>query len=617
MSDNDSNFNFGSGVSHEYVLSDNVVEDLIRYTRSKTIKNEQQFVLTFLGYISGHMADIKHYTSGVLIGTAGSGKSHLQNTVAELIPEDIRYDITTSSKKAIIYDRVNWNAALVANMDELQKPDDDIIEILKSVHGGEDGEFVYKVTGGGEGADRETDDIVLNALPYWFLYAQYEPDFEMWDRLIKIPVHESSDKNDGVARTHWGYSEIKFGDDDKEYTYDFIEGTEALKNHVADLPRNAYVEIPAGQEEFGGFAFYDAIKNIFDIDRSETNRVSSQIANLVRASALLNHKNRDVKQIHVNNEGIKDAIIAEPQDLANVMACREVLMATTHQLDAKRQAICVAINEVGGTENAAPIKHPDDRPGQPKSIMGYLRDTNASFVKKSQIIQMLKDLEDNGLVEKLEGAGDNGRNLYQFTSWQELGKFDIDDDFKAVFDGTVDPFEERPFIETAREINDSLTPTASDFDSSQEVSSRGGSRETSDSDGQMTLGGEPDDDGIIKLDLAAHEKLIHELLKENLDGELLENLDEHDPSPAELLGLVPIGEPVDEHDLSTTLFNPEHEVWAQGPKGWVESKQDASSAIEQVLRRFTQEGVMKMSTVEHSGGEPVSMRVTIEDVEKK
>ena len=598
-------------LEYDYELSDNVVEDLIKYTRSRTVKNEQQFVLTLLGYISGHMDNPKHFVSGVLIATAGAGKSHVQNTVSNLIDDDIMYDVTTGSEKSIIYDRENWNAAMVADMDELQKPSEDIIEILKSLHGGEDESFVYKVTGGGEGADRETDEIELEAMPYWFLYAQYEPDFEMWDRLLKIPIHESSEKNDGVARTHWGHSHINFGDDDKDYMYDFDEGTKALKDHIRELPRNAWVEIPAGQEEFGGWDFYGNIKTIFDIDRSETNRVSKMVANLVRASALLNHENREKRKIEVKNSGVKEAIIAEPQDLANVMACRDTLMATTHQLDRKRRAICLAIEEVGGTQNAAPIKHPDDRPGQPRSIMGYLRETNSSFVKKSQIVQMLADLEENGLIEKLEGAGDNGRNLYKFTSWQNLGKFDINEEFKELFHGTTDPFEHRDFIDTARQINQDLTPKASDFMTSEEVQSGGDSPSQQ---GQATLTGDTSES--IDVDLAPYEEAVYDRLKENLDGEKLTDLDEHDPSPRELLGLVPMGEPDDDLDTTDTILDPDHPAWSHGPDEWVETTQDAEQNIEKALRTLTKEGIFKTSTTKSRGGKPLEMRVTVEDIDQ-
>jgi DNA-binding PadR family transcriptional regulator len=594
-------------LDYDYDLSDNVVDDLIRYTRSRTVKNERQFVLTLLGYISGHMESPKHYVSGVLIGTAGSGKSHVQNTVAELVPDGIMYEATTGSEKSIIYDDT-WNQSLIANLDELQKPSDDIIEILKSVHGGEDEEFVYKITSGGEGADRTTDEIVKKAIPYWFLYAQYEPDFEMWDRLIKIPIHESSEKNEGVARTHWGHSSINFGDSDKSYMYDFDDGTNALKDHIRELPRDVYVKIPAGEEEFGGHSFFDAVKDIFDIDRSETNRVSKMVANLVRASALLNHESREKRKIMVKNDGFKEAIIASPQDLANVMACRDVLMATTHQIDRKRRAICLAIEEVGGTQNAAPIKHPDDRDGQPRSIMGYLRETNSSFVKKSQIIQMLSDLEDNGLIEKLEGAGENGRNLYKFTSWQNLGKFEINEEFKELFDGVDDPFEAEGFIETARRINGELTPAASDFMQTEEVSSGGNSEDA----GQATLA---KSDEAVEIELAPYEELIRSMLQDTLDGETLRNLDQHDPSPRELIGLVDMGDDPDELDTEGTILEPGHEVWAHGPKEWVQSVSDAEQQIEKALRTLSVEGIFKTSTMKSRGGKPVEMRVTVEDIE--
>jgi len=598
-------------LNYDYELSDNVVEDLVKYTRSRTVKNEQQFVLTMLGYISGHMENPKHYISGVLIGTAGSGKSHTQNTVAELVSDDIMYDVTTGSEKAIIYDQYNWNRALIANMDELQKPSDDIIEILKSVHGGEDEEFVYKVTGAGEGADRQTDGITLQAVPYWFLYAQYEPDFEMWDRLLKVPVHESGEKNEGVARTHWGHSMVSFGDSDKNYMFDFDEGTAALKDHIRELPQDAWVSFPSevGEDVHGG-SFYENVSGIFDIDRSETNRVASMVANLVRCSALLNHKNRDKRKIKVSNEGVKEAIIAAPQDLANVMACREVLMATTHQLDRKRRAICLAINEVGGSQKAAPIKHPDDKDSDPKSIMGYLRATNASFVKKSQILQMLADLEENGLVEKLERAGEGGRNLYKFTSWSNLGKFKIDDGFKKLFEGTVDPFESRTFLDTARAINDNLTPKASDFMNETEVQSGGGQQ----GEGQVTLdentaSDEPD------INLSETEKYVHEALLETVDGLTIDGLDKHDPTPAELIGVCPLGEPDDEHDFAGTLLDPDHEAWSYGPDEWVETEQEAEREIEKIMRNLTHEGVFKTSTTKNRGGQPLAMKVTVRKLE--
>ena len=579
-------------LDYDYTLSENVVYDLVKYTRSRTVKNEQQFMLTTLGYVSGFMETPKHFISGVLIGTAGSGKSHLQNTVQELFPNSYLYQTTTGSETSIIYDDT-WEDAFIASLDELQKPSDEIIELLKSLHGGEDTQFRYKVTGGGEGADRDVDEIVRSAIPYWFLYAQYEPDFEMWDRLLKVPVHESKDKNEGVARSQWDHSLVSFGGD-IDYLYDFEDGRLALKDHLREVPKDSWVKIPAGEEEFGWDAFEHA-RHIFDIGRSETNRVSSQIANLVRASALLNHEQREVRQINVRNEGTKEAIVAQPQDLANVLACRDVLLATTHQLDRKRKAICLAIQQAGGTQQAASI--PD--------IQSYLRKTNASFVERSQVEAMLHDLQDNYLVEKLEGAGENGRNLYQFQSWQSLGKFEINDEFKRVFSECHDPFSGNDFVETAREINEQLTPSVSDFTSDAEV--------TSDSEeAQATLtSGEQQQ---VEVDLEPHEQRVAELLHENLDGEIITDLDDHDPSVRELLGLVPMGEPDDDVDVTDTVLDPGHEVWYHGPDEWVESVNDAEQEVEKAIRTLTMEGVFDTSTLKSRGGEPLEMKVSVKEV---
>lgn len=591
---------------YDYTPSDNVVEDLVEYTRSKTVKNEQQFVLTTLGYISGFMESPKHYVSGVLIGTAGSGKSHLQNTVAELFSDEVLYDATTGSDKSIIYDRFNWNSSRVGNLDELQKPSEDIIEILKGVHGGEDDVYIYKVTGGGQGAEKETDEIELEAMPYWFLYAQYEPDFEMWDRLIKIPVHESKQKNDGVARTQWDHEMISFSDSDENYIFPFEEGEAAIRDHINSLPRDAWVKIPAGEDEFGWDA-YKYAKSMFDISRSETNRVSSQIANLVRASALLNHKNREKRRMHIRNEGVQDGvIIASKQDVANILACRETLLATTHQLDRKRKAICVAIEEVSSSSaRAAPIKHPKDRNGKPKSIMGYLRKTDASFVKRPEIEAMLQDLQDNGLVEKLEGAGDNGRNLYQFQSWQNLGKFNINEDFKETFGDCTDPFDGGSFIETARRINEEMTPSAGDFHTDGEVASASG-------DAQATLTGGSDSSADVEL--SPHEQLTAEMLRENLDGKTIENLDDHEPSLREMLGIVELGQDDDNAEIDGTILDPEHAVWQSGPDDWVNTVAAAESEVENAIRTLTQEGIFRTSTTESRAGQPIAMRVTVKDV---
>jgi len=596
LSANDGSTVNKENLQYDYNKHENVAVDLVEYGRSRIVRNEDQFLLTALGYVTGFMESSSHYVSGVLIGTAGSGKTHLQHQIEDLFPDNYLYQATSGSDTSIIYDD-SWEDAWIASLDELQKPSEKIIEILKSLHG-DDEEFTYKVTGDGRGADREVDEIQRSAIPYWFLYAQYEPDFEMWDRLLKIPVHESKEKNEGVLATKWDHSMVSFGDTENNYMFDFEDGFKALKDHIRELPKDAWVKIPAGEPDFGNQDFVKYAKPIFDTDRSETNRVGAMVANLVRASALLNHHSRDKKTIKQSNEGVKEAIIAEPQDLANVLRTRNILMATTHQLDRKKKAICVAIEQTGGTRNMSSIN----------DIQEHLRKTHASFVKRHQIEQMLADLIQNYLVEKHERAGENGAHLYEFKGWQALGKFIIDDDFKEFFDGCIDPVSGEDFIETARRLNDELEPTASDFMSDTEV-------DTSQTDsGQVTLQSSNTEFGDVSLE--PYEEAVRAALEETLDGNKVDNLDEHEPGLKEMLGLVRIGESPEGADYTGTVFDPEHEVWTYGPDDWADTPQAVEREIESAIRALAEEGIYKTSTIRKKGSQPLTMKVSVASAEE-
>jgi hypothetical protein len=150
-----------------------------------------------------------------------------------------------------------------------------------------------------------------------------------------------------------------------------------------------------------------------------------------------------------------------------------------------------------------------------------------------------------------------------------------------------------------------MSPSASDFHSDAEVTSDSNS-------GQATLTSDSSDSPDI--DLAPHEKRAAELLKANLDGEHIDGLDEHEPSLREMLGLVERDESDDSVDLDGTILDPDHAVWNSGPDDWVESVADAESEVENAMRTLTQEGIFKTSVTESRGGEPVAMRVSVEDV---
>lgn len=583
---------------YDYELHDNVAKDLVKYSRSCIAKNEPQFLLVTLGYLSGLFEDPGHYISGVLIGTSSSGKTHLQDKVEKLFPEDWLYNFTTGSDQTLAYDE-EWDERLIASLDEMNKPSEELIEILKSLHG-DDEVFKRKVVQDWQADDPEDrmEELERHAMPYWFLFAQYDSDFELWNRLLKVPVHEGKAKNRAVLRMQFDHHNIEFAESDHTYDFEFTDGKRALQDHIRSIrdefPSGAWVKLPAGEEEYGGFDIADIVEPIFDVQRSETNRVAAMVANLIRASALLNYKNRQVKKVHVPNKGVKDAIIAEPEDVANILACRDILKATTHELDRKKQAICTALKAKGGADNRADIPE----------VMDHLRKTNAPIVKRTQVEKLLNQMIENYLIEKHEGSGTNGRNEYEFAGWHNLGRINIDNDFKERFAGIEDPIEQGNFIELVREQNENLEPGPSDFFGSTEVDSVGKNQKG----GQATL-----DSTQESIELKPYQEAVRERMYETLDGETIDIAD-REPSYYEMLGVLPLGEEPENPDVDGTVFDPDHAIWnTQETQSWVRDEEDAFDAVDDTLAELNKKGVFKMTPVDKEGGQPTKVRVDVKD----
>ena len=583
-------------LDYDYTLHENVAEDLVMYSRSVQALNEAQFLLTTLGYVTGRFENPSHYVCGVIIGTSSSGKTHLQKQVEKLFPEGWLYQTTSGSDKSIIYDD-EWDDPdkCIASMDELNKPGEELIEILKSLHG-DDEEFNYKVTSGTaqEGAARGVDEITRTAMPYWFLYAQFEPDFELWNRLLKVPVHEGKAKNEAVLRLQFDHHNIEFSDSDYTYDFEFSDGRKALQDHIRNLPDDVWVKLPAGEDEFGGFDVAATVESIFDTQRSETNRVAAMIANLIRASALLNHENREWRDIHIPNEGVKEVIVAEPEDVANVLACRDVLLASTHELDRKKQAICSAIDAKGGTQKMATIPQ----------IIEYLRQGDAPIVSRTQVENNLQQLREHYLVELHEGAAEDGKNMYKFLGWHNIGGIRVDEEFEERFEGTKNPITGEEFLESVRRINEDVMPGAADF--SDESSVQSGS-----SGGQMQLGGGPD------IDLEPHEEAVRAAMEEAVDGVTIENMDESEPSLYAMCGVKDLDhrkpDPIP-GDVEDTVFDPDNGIWNRPDvaDNWVTNEKEAFDAVDETMTNLHKKGVLRTDVIESDdAGRPVKMKISV------
>lgn len=583
----------------EYELSENVAHDLVKYVRSNTIRNEQQFLLTTFGYLTGYFTDIDHFVSGVLIGTSSSGKSHLQKKIEDLFHNDHLYQATTGSEKSLIYDG-EWSNAYIASLDELQKPSDTLIEFLKSCHS-DDEQFTYKLTpdSAEKRENEEVETIVREARPYWLLYAQMSSDFELWNRLLKIPVHESETKNKMVGRLAADHYHIQSGEGDPEYGYEFNRGTEALQSHIASIPGHirqgnipGRVFLPNGDPDHFDWDVWEVMNPIMNHGRSEVNRVYDMVFNLVRASALLNHKNREVRYLDVPNHEAGEYIIAEPQDAANVLACREALLATTHEFDDKKRKICSAIDHASGKTNECEMA----------AIVEALDDTDMSMLSRPQLRKHLEVLHENYLIDIHDNASDGNNDLYQFHGFDEFGFANIYE-YEKKFDGCFDPISGKPFTEAHEELRSDLESSGQDLTSGADTEITSGS-----DGGQMTFGSSG-----VDVDLEPHEEAVRERLYETLDGTRVFGLD--DVPVESMLGLTSIEDPDRGVDISDSPLDPTHGCWYRPDKDddWVENEQDARRLVKDAVRRLIDQSVLIYDEVHevNKAGEPTDVTFAV------
>lgn len=581
----------------DYTLSGNVVYDLVKYVRSNTIRNEQQFVLTTLGYLTGYFTELDHYVSGVLIGTSSSGKTHLQGNVEDLFREEHMYQATTGTEKSLIYDG-SWDEAYIASLDELQKPSDTLIEFLKSVHG-DDEEFTYKLTpdSAEEREDENIKTITRGAKPYWFLYAQFDSDFEMWNRLLKIPVHESETKNKMVGRLAADHYHIQSGEDEPEYGFDFIEGTKALQTHILTIPgqiKNGNIPgrvfLPNDDPEHFDWDVWDVVEPAFNHSRSEVNRVYDMVFNLIRASALLNYKNREVRYMDVPNHEPGEYIIAEPQDVANILSCREPLLATTHELDDKKRKICAAIEQNTGNSNEADMS----------TIVSGLDDTDMSMLSRPQLEKHLEVLYENYLIDIQQGAANDGSDIYKFHGWDELGFARVLEN-EELFEDTFDPITGDNFLTAHERMRTQLESSGQDL-------TKGADTEiTSNSGGQVTLG------GGSRIELSPHQEAVRACVEDALDGHRVRNLDN---VPVEaMLGLTDFEDPDRSVDVAGSPLDPTHGCWYQPDRSddWVEDEQDARRHVKEAIRSLIEKGVILYDEVHevNKSSEPVDVTFAV------
>jgi hypothetical protein len=603
-------------------LSDNVAEDIVYVTRGNVIGNEQQTYIIHTGLKTGWMWSSDRQVNTIITGPSAVGKSVSQGGATDMLPMEQAYTATNTSSKGVLDDS-SWEESLFAPLDEWQKIPKELTELIKSVSGGADDkyEYVRSKSGSNDSDEREARRIVKKAKPYNFLYAQHALDHELSTRLVFLPIDDDQHIRDAIIRKEAGHTNISVDGHANDYIYKTTTREKALREHYRGLPTemddddnlrgSVDVELPP-------WVHY-AVEPIFDVSRTETNRVASQVYNLIRGATLDNYHVRDTIEKTVDSKELT-AYVAEPQDVANVLSCRETLLATTHRLTPQKRMLLDALRAhegIGesGSDGASGVTL--------QTIREWLDDKSVvSVPRKDKMRDMLGELENQFYVSIHERAAPDGSShLYEFESLRDIGvprihglaehmsdeeiersrELNHGIDLETPFAEATDPFRDQPFHETVAELRDELTEDAMDVARKQEEAwaqdVTDGEEDNALTAAMGTSGDEglgafsEDDDVDVTEELSPTETAVYEQLRAEADGnEFTEDAEEF-----HLLGVASEPQDLTEIDVTGTLYDPAHELWdrVDKPDEWVSTQSEAEREIEQATKALQQEGILR------------------------
>lgn len=549
-------------------LSENVAEDFVRYFRGNVVGHEEEGLLMYLGLLSGWTHSKNCHINTIGLGPPGSGKSLSKNTVENLFDNRDTYTKTDASSNAIL-DSVDWDLSLVAPLDELDKINQSIKEVLKSSNSIDDG---YSKDRNVEDSDAKGGyapvEVSADANPWVVLYAptgrKDSVDDELADRALILYFSNSKTTRRGIMRKEFGHEDIEIGSEaDVEYIYDTHELAAKLRQRVRELPVASQYEEDDGEEQLVSrtgdtpiwiphWVVY-ACEPIFNKDEDYTNRVFGILVNLIQCSALLNHDRRAKREIevYVDEDSMdtytREAVVVGPQDVANVLSCLPTLLSTTHQLTPLKRHILDAV------EATKPLTDGDGTTVQ--DVRGWLDDNNIPHPQENTLRDRMDELAQDYYLYKWENAagGKGGGHLYEKQdegALQPPQVYDLDQAAKRIdgldlpvddcveidpsdpFADCHDPIRDQPFKETVEQFevkfsSDTSTETtdAADYmggdphDDSEDTSGGGGQSSLTDvsSDGVET----PTDDDEMDLDFDSSQSELsqRESVKQTLEPE--------------------------------------------------------------------------------------------------
>jgi len=599
-------------------LSENVACDYISYHRGEVVGHEEQGLLMLFSLVTGWAASKSTHNNVIGIGPPGSGKSLTMNTVEGLLDDGDTYTKTSASNNAIL-DSVQWDLSLCAPMDELDKIDKPIVEVLKSSNPEDDG---YSKDRNVEDPDARggysPEEVSADAIPWGLLYAPSSKkatiDDELEDRALILYFSNNKHTRRSIGRKEFGHDSIDIGGASaEEYIYDTHALAARLRTLIRNLPTESYYEEIDGENRLVGRAggthiympwwVWYACEPIFNVDEDYTNRVYGLVANCIEASALINYQNRDrtAIEVYVDEDSTEtethDAIVVEPQDVANVLSCFPTLLSTTHQLTPLKRHILDAVD--------ATQLQTDGDGTTVSRVQDWLEENDIPHPARSTLKSRMDELAEEYYLDRFQNAGGkNGKaDVYEQPpsnagAIETPRVYDLDDharredDLSLPVDDCVDIDPSDPFADCTDPIRDQpFTETVSDFeaqfagqsDPDTDASSfmGGGSEEPSsatdsDSGGQAALTDVSNDgvetDGVdtdgeipsIELDPEGEpanptEHWVFEQIQ-NTNGPYGSTDD-----VVNFVGAVPQGGSPTDVDMDGTVLDPEHELWQNRP----------------------------------------------------
>lgn len=561
--------------------SDNFFKDFVNFSRSRQVGNEPQSVVVMGVYLSGLLPSWKDYCGCLITGSSASGKSHLKQEVVDsafdYVRDDWLYDLTAGSSKALVDDDA-VDDARVLNLNELQKIPTEMAEMIKSLS--HDGGFDYGRNVSDDDDDtertRKTRHIHRDPASVVFMLADentHQVEQELGTRLIEVKVDESVEKNEAVHEMQWGKGELTMQNSEYVYGKKDKDLDHAVRDHVSNAPLDTDVVIPTGRGAFEGDD-WDAsavVKPMINFERPESTRASGMTASLVKAFTVANH--HAVDRVEWDGE---TALVARPEDVATLIACRETLLPLTHGLDSKKFAALDAIRQRGGPVQDEPNALACDVDDIKKHVSNA---GEVSNIKKNQLRDILREMDDNYLIDIRDHPENGRKNQYVFDGTKTFKPPAIDL-YPNRFD-VQDPVRDQPLEETVKEQQQRLQQRTQAKEFSME-DAMGGS-----------AGGSSGDTGIGR-QLSKNEDDVLTAVEDTADGLAVADMD--DTGIAHLVGAA-------ETDVNADLLTPVEGVSEDLETDWESVFNGATEdVVESIFEDLRAEGYIRFDS---SGDETV------------